>query len=85
MPATEDPNPWIMIELDHQTTLVGIATEGETVEGDPFYTRTYTISYGINGVHFTDYMENEEVKVSGYTVPSFRPAFKALYAQRNCK
>ena len=65
MPATEDPNPWLMAQLSRTITIIGIDTDGATVNGNPFYTKTYTISYGTNGVDFTEYLENGEVKVSG--------------------
>ena len=54
-----------MAQLSRTITIIGIDTDGATVNGNPFYTKTYTISYGTNGVDFTEYLENGEVKVSG--------------------
>lgn len=61
-PLRSNSNQWLNIDLGTLTTVTKLATQGR--QGADHWVKRYSISYSINGEHWTYYSEGGEKKVN---------------------
>ncbi len=59
---TNDLNQWLQVDFQLQTVVVGISTQGRE-DCCRQWVKTYTLSYSIDGVSFSPYKHDGQVKV----------------------
>lgn len=61
-PKLKSRNQWLQIDLGEITAVTKVATQGRYNSEDR--TRTYTLSYSVDGLHWTSYKQRAVEKVS---------------------
>ncbi len=53
---SDDPNPWIQVNMQSPTSISGIITQGKTVTSSGFFAwvEKYTVKYSDDGVNWFD-------------------------------
>ena len=59
---TNDSNPYLQIDLQSLHVICAVSTQGNSKADE--WVETYTIQTSTDGVHWTDYVNNGEPKVS---------------------
>uniref|UniRef100_A0A8C6NQD5 ferroxidase n=1 Tax=Nothobranchius furzeri TaxID=105023 RepID=A0A8C6NQD5_NOTFU len=61
-----DINQWLQVELPHIKKITGIITQGAKFMGKEMYVRSYSLQSSENGIHWMNYMDDEDqsIKVS---------------------
>ena len=57
-----DLNQWLQVDLEQQTLITGISTQGRTDCCNQFV-KTYIVLYSNDGVEFRPYKERSQIKV----------------------
>uniref|UniRef100_A0A672ICK9 ferroxidase n=1 Tax=Salarias fasciatus TaxID=181472 RepID=A0A672ICK9_SALFA len=55
-----DMNQWLQVELPQVKKITGIITQGAKSLGSEMYVMSYILQYSDNGVHWTDYTDDQE-------------------------
>ncbi|XP_028416913.1 lactadherin-like [Dendronephthya gigantea] len=65
--ASGDTNPWLQVDLLHQTKITGVATQGH--RDNPSLIKTFKMSTGNDGKNFASYTESALVKIFQSYIP----------------
>ena len=66
-----DLNQWLQVDFQRQTVVVGISTQGRE-DCCPQWVKSYTLSYSIDGVSFSTYKHDGQVKVgTDYSINNY--------------
>ena len=57
-------NSWLQVDLGEMTTVIGIATQGSCYHREPFWTKSYSVSYSTDGTKWIYYRKSGYKKVS---------------------
>ena len=57
-----DVNQWLQVDLEQQTVITGISTQGREDYGNQFV-KTYIVSYSNDSVQYRPYKELNQIKV----------------------
>ena len=65
-PKAKTTNQWLQIDLGEITAVTKVATQGRY--SSPDRARTYTLSYSVDGMHWTAYKQRASEKVQFYEI-----------------
>ncbi len=69
---TNDLNQWLQVDFQRQTVVVGISTQGREDDCCAQWVKTYTLSYSIDGVSFSPYKHDGQIKVgTDYSINNY--------------
>uniref|UniRef100_A0A8C6LFP5 Coagulation factor V n=1 Tax=Nothobranchius furzeri TaxID=105023 RepID=A0A8C6LFP5_NOTFU len=58
-----DINQWLQVELPHIKKITGIITQGAKFMGKEMYVRSYSLQSSENGIHWMNYMDDEDQSI----------------------
>ncbi|XP_078658315.1 uncharacterized protein LOC144903774 [Branchiostoma floridae x Branchiostoma belcheri] len=56
-PSADDSDPWIQVDLNVTSTVVGVITEGIRQQGSAYYVTRFTVSSSLDGVKWSPYTD----------------------------
>ncbi|XP_066297877.1 uncharacterized protein [Branchiostoma lanceolatum] len=85
-PSANDNDPWIQVDLNVTSTVVGVITEGIRQQGSPYYVTSFTVSSSLDGAKWSPYTDPSSYRdiqfsVTGVkaTTTRFESALTARY------
>ncbi|XP_035699293.1 uncharacterized protein LOC118431952, partial [Branchiostoma floridae] len=72
-PEADDSNPWIQVDLNVTSTIVGVITEGIRQQGSPYYVTSFTVSTSLDGVKWSPHTDPSSYRDIQCTVTRVKP------------